>query len=280
VPDQETDVAELQLRDEHLDLSVREDYMKQEEQEHQIEEAVRNYTEELIDADSLRLADRVPLLLHILTQGADTPLVCAAQNELRGSAGCTKQLLQVLSIKALGSLMSLSSRVAQLHSHILADIFRNFCTLETSYASEGTEGRRASKRNERDEDVHELLSNDCVKISSPTKDRNLPLVLEAMDIAEELILGCPNMNGWLLQKLESFILGLLDHVQHWKEVHEAHGSRHLEGPKLVILKALDYSVASFSRMLTANKLQILSSTYSLLGCIMLAPFSMVSTRGR
>ncbi|GAX79833.1 hypothetical protein CEUSTIGMA_g7273.t1 [Chlamydomonas eustigma] len=277
MPDPETDVEQIHQRDQHLGVDHEEDYMKQEEQEQQIEEAVRHYTEELLNSDSLRLADRVPLLLHIMAQGAGHAPIACVQTNLGDSECNTLHLLQLLSVRALGGLMSLSERLAHQHSHILADILRNFCNFEASNTSEVKErsetgGRDKDGRTQEGPQLTVVVGS--VKLASSATPQSLRLVLEAINIAEEMILGWPNMNSWLFQELEGFIMKLLNSISMFKESRTENGSESAVESNSVILAALEHSILSFSRMLAANKLQILSSTYSVLGCILLAPLKM------
>ena len=277
-----------------LPVQDRRGYLHCEEQAQQFRVAARRFVDGLMSAD-FAPANRMPLLLRVLT-GASTREEVPTVGTLVGASliidprrGQQAELLQVLALKALGRMMVLSGRLALEHGHVVAGI------LAKAAASVGLRQRRGGGNQPPATGEHGAGAAACGEEDCQRRPQQratpasggLLLARSAVQLVERLVLADPNTSGWLLPELESMILALLpgapmpldvaaeadDGPTPLAEGSQASSAMMLDGGRLGLLIT---AVSSFSRILAADRLQLSSSTFNLLGQLLLSGLAPVS----
>ena len=275
-----------------LPVQDRRGYMHCEEQAQQFRVAARRFVDGLLSADSAP-ANRMSLLIRVLT-GAMTVLAVdapvGAGPIIYPIQGQQAELLQVLALKALGRMMVLSGRLALEHGHVVAGI------LAEAAASVDLRQRRGGGKQPPATGEHGVGAAACGEENRQRHPQQhatpasggLLLARSAVQLVERLVLADPNTSGWLLPELESMILALLpgapmpldvaaeadDGPTPLAEGSQASSAMMLDGGRLGLLIT---AVSSFSRILAADRLQLSSSTFNLLGQLLLSGLAQVSS---
>ena len=294
-----------------LPVQDRRGYMHCEEQAQQFRVATRRFVDGLLSADSAP-ANRMPLLLRVLTGAMKVLAVDApvgAGPITYPLQGQQAELLQMLALKALGRIMVLSGRLTLEHGHVVAGILAEVAASVGLKQQQRNGGRHPPATGE-----HEAGAAACGEQQLPAagehgagaaaygeedhqrhpQQRGKPasggllLARSAVQLVERLVLADPNTSGWLLPELESMILALLpgapmpldvaaeadDGPTPLAEGSQASSAMMLDGGRLGLLIT---AVSSFSRILAADRLQLSSSTFNLLGQLLLSGLAQVSS---
>ncbi|KAG1656954.1 hypothetical protein FOA52_004340 [Chlamydomonas sp. UWO 241] len=213
-------------------------YLQAEELARQVQAASHSFIDALIQEAGSAPANRVPLLLHVIT--SPSAATSAHPSDEEAGAGC--QAMQVLALRALSRLMSISPRLAHVHGSLPAAL------LSAAAAAAAAAGSVMQ------------LDTAALPTTQPTSPGSELLALTAVQCMELLLVTSPGTSGHLLGSLEALILAQLGGPSAARD-----GGAHARESRL-----LTAASAALSRVLLADKMQLPGSTFGVIAAMLLS----------